>query len=131
MGATGDVVMKIVGITAGAAGGALLTNALSKMLATMPKIVPPLATVAVGAMLPRFVKTGLGVYIGAGAIAAGGVLALSRSFLPLPGITGVGYVRPYGMTRSQKTVGAPPPGYSQKIIGTISDPAVIGTLGEN
>lgn len=131
MGATGasGVLMEAVVLTAGAAAGALLISAARKNFSTLPKIVAPLAAVAVGALLPRFVKTDIGKTAGAGIMAVGGAFALSSSILTLPGITGVGYARPYGRTMSQRSVGAP--GFSNQVIGSVSDPAVIGMLSDN
>jgi len=71
-------IMASVGLIAGAVAGRLVAK---KVLPNVDEKIKNVGVVAVGFLLPKFMKSEIGKSIGAGMIAAGG-LGLAGSFLP-------------------------------------------------
>lgn len=71
-------IMSSVGLIAGAVAGRLVAK---KVLPNMDEKIKNVGVVAVGFLLPKFMKSEMGKSIGSGMIAAGG-LGLVGSFLP-------------------------------------------------
>lgn len=86
MGATGSNMTTILSMVAGAVAGRILQTKLSSKVD--PKIVA-VGQIAVGLMLPRFVKNKIAAGIGSGMIVNGGVTALSQ-FGVISAVAGIG-----------------------------------------
>jgi len=86
MGATGGNMTTILSMVAGAVAGRILQSKLSSKVD--PKIVA-VGQIAVGLMLPRFVKNKIAAGIGAGMVVNGGVTTLSQ-FGVISAVAGIG-----------------------------------------
>ena len=86
MGATGGTMTTMLSMVAGAVAGRILQSKLSSKVD--PKIVA-VGQIAVGLMLPRFVKNKLVAGIGTGMVINGGVTALSQ-FGVISAVAGIG-----------------------------------------
>jgi hypothetical protein len=74
-------IMSSIGLIAGAVAGRLVAK---KVLPNVDEKIKNVGVVAVGFLLPKFIKSEIGKSIGNGMIAAGG-LGLAGSFLPVIG----------------------------------------------
>jgi len=86
MGATGGTMTTMLSMVAGAVAGRILQTKLSSKVD--PKILA-VGQIAVGLMLPRFVKNKIAAGIGTGMVVNGGVTALSQ-FGVISAVAGIG-----------------------------------------
>jgi hypothetical protein len=127
----GGVVTKVLAIGAGGVAAAFVNAGVKKSLPSLPPWSGGVASVGLGAFLPKFVRNPMAQDFAAGMIAAGTMFALNESFFSLPGIAGIG-AAPIGFRSTpklQNSVGAP--GFMNNAVGGMRDMMVVGALYDN